>query len=366
MRLTLFFLAAYIPALLCAQEKKRPDVYYEDLRTFKKQVIMFPENTGHIHFANIGFIRVIDARADTAAIGFSQKKFNRAFLVTAPSLRDNAEQLVNDYTSTPSNPSVDTVLMVIRKFWFSDKLDAEGARPRLNDIVDTSVFNSGIVVKIEFYLRKPGGYFPLYRYDSLVGGDSREAMIRTALCASLEKMAAMDADGFATSLRRQQLSWAAIEEFSHRGTALPILTDAARESGVYMTFEEFKNNHPSQKKFSLRRGDLADVLYVEDSTGKEYATRSVWGYCRDKELFIYSAGMFFHLQRICDAFYFYGVKNVNHIEMNMNHNNANPYSPELIVPQVGNEVMMFNTLTQKNYKLVRRPFQLDLESGKIY
>src|ERR1700722_16836351 len=197
------------PAFLSAQGRQKGGAYYEDLRSFKKYSIAFPENTVHIHLAHLSFIHVMDSRADTAAIGFSQKNLNKAFLATIESLRNNAEQFINDYASTVGNGYGDTVLMVIRKFWISDKLDQAGELERLNNIVDASVFRSGIVVKIEFYLQKYAGYFPLYRYDSVVAGDFRRrdfqaSLIRQALCASLEKMSALEEGDFAGITRHKK------------------------------------------------------------------------------------------------------------------------------------------------------------------
>jgi len=242
---------------------------------------------------------------------------------------------------------------------------------RINNIVDTSVFASGIMVKIEFYLKKEMDYFPVYRYDSLIPDESGkgrypDGLLRTGLCRSLDRMSIIDKEGFARITRREKLRWEEVEEFTHRQSELPILSDSVRRSGVYLSFDEFINNRPSRKKFRIQRDYLTDVIYIEDSAGKENVTRNVWRYSENNQLFVMSANIFFHLQRINDAFYFYGIKDLNHIEMNLHHNNTSPDEIEHFFPGLGTDVSEFNAFSQTNYKMVRRPFQLDLDSGEIY
>ena len=358
-----------------------------DVNDFRVKTIDLPAPGSKLLLQNINGISVIDARADTNRVGFMQKKVIDPFSVamnnairnqeeqkinTRPTfvklrngVQHQSEQFVKDYLSFTCNDSLPSVLMVIKKLWLSDELnfDADthsGGSFKGTDSRDS--WTSGVDIKIEFYLKDKANYYPLYRYDSLISepmtiSEYASEFVADALRSSLQKMKQMD-ERISLVKGRKNFSIEEIGLHNQNEFNIPALTDTILKKGVYMTFDEFKNNNPSQTNFEVRKDKLTDNIYIKQPGGTDLAARDVWGYSDGENAFIKSANNFFTLQRAANAFYIFGAKSIKRTESGTS-GAASYYSGGS-----GFAVPYYYTRSRTFVQL--EPFQLDWSTGKLY
>ena len=77
-----------------------------DIAKCKIKKISIAQPLGNIRFTNIANIEVLDARADTTAVGFMQKNTRKPiFVASNNSLKYEAQQFVNSYCNYNKNES---------------------------------------------------------------------------------------------------------------------------------------------------------------------------------------------------------------------------------------------------------------------
>ena len=59
---------------------------------------------------------------------------------------------------------------------------------------------------------------------------------------------------------------------------MPILEDSLQAPGVYLSFEEFKNNNPSIKDFEVTKDKLNDIITTKETNGRQMPPSFAWGY----------------------------------------------------------------------------------------
>ncbi|MFT3934234.1 MAG: hypothetical protein QM726_11500 [Chitinophagaceae bacterium] len=384
MLLTFLFLSFSINAQLSRTHRKENF----DVHRFQTETIQIADAALMLPLKNMQGITVVDARADTAVVGFIQKKtidpilgalnnaavnqteqkINRTptFITLNEGLQLEVARYFKRTIGFPHKENLPGILMVIKKLWMSDELNLDGAvtsgNGRFAGPGAIDVWTSGVDVRIEFYLKDQESYYPLYRYDSVVTkavtvSEYANEFIELALWLSIQKLKQMDSKIEAIK-GRHKFSWQEIAQHNKDCFNMPALTDTVLRKGVYMTFEEFKNNNPSQTSFEIRKDKLIDVIYIKQNDGSDYAPREVWGYCDGENAYIKSANNFFVLQRSANAFYIFGAKSIKRTE---HSNSGTPgyfdNSTTAMVP--------YHYNTSKT-QIQLEPFQLDWSNGKLY
>jgi hypothetical protein len=338
-----------------------------------------PEDTVSIPIRSIS---VVDARPDSAAIGFYQLfKRDPRFIVTQAGLRTESEQYIKKYVHCSKSDSL-SVVIVLKKFWISTDVHKFDNR-KLQDIEeDTSKqISLSLFTNIEFYLFKDSGYYALYRFDSAFSADIKVAiniagniihiagdkpssfaslMIQDALKTSLSKLTTMDLKWNAIVSSKRKFTWHEIEAHEHQIFEIPVLRDNLLVPGVYLTFEEFKSNRPSVTEFEITKDKLNDFIYTKQSDGRQISLVNVWGYCdSSNQIFIRSNHNFFRLQRRQNAFYIYGS---NQTVREIIYHSGGGFVPSAN----GSQQMTGGGTTSEDFTLVLKPFQLDWDTGKLY
>ncbi len=358
-----------------------------DVHKFWVEVVEIAAPVQRVSLKNIQGLKVIDARADTSAIGFMQKKtiepffgsLNNAtqnqteqkinkrptFIALDNGLQKEAGKYVAETISFPVDTSFPGILMVIKKLWLSDELNFNEpaySSGRYSGPASRDIWTSGADVKIEFYLQDKSDYYPLYRYDTVITepmtiSEYAPEFVSMALGLSVQKLQQMDNKITAIKTRRK-FSLQEINQHNENEFNIPVLTDGFLKKGVYMSFDEFKNNNPSQMDYELKQDKLTDIVYIKQPNGTALPARGVWGYCDGKNAFIKSANNFFLLQRSANAFYIFGAKNIKRTETSSS--SAGTYYS-------GNTTVIVPTLYNNSKALVQlEPFQLDWSTGKLY
>ena len=132
---------------------------------------------------------------------------------------------------------------------------------------------------------------------------------------------------------------------------IPILKDGLFKKGVYLSFEEFKNNKPSiveYKEKEMRYKLINTEKYLEDMNGNTIS--NYWSYSDGK---IMRYGMLGNekVYRVQNTFCFF-IKVTGYIVSSGNETFSNSGSG-------------INTTSKRKYE-VWVPFQIDMETGEVY
>ena len=339
-----------------------------DIEKFNLKTISITAQDKKINLSSLAAIHIVDARPDTSTIGLAQNYNQKPYFInTSNYFSMEVGQFVNGYIVCDKSSSL-SVVMVIKKFWISGIQD-KGNSQQFNGLIHDSVSQrvTTLQARIEFYLKNKTDYYALYRFDSTFttarwpSQDAAE-LAEVALKASLSKLFFISSRFPSVFAERRKFSWEEIDLHNKKGFDLPILKDSALVSGVYFSFEDFKNNAPSQKKFELSNDKLAALILIKDPDGKLTPASNAWGYCDGKNLFVRSLSYYFRLQRRENSFYIYGAKRYAHttvfsipgtgiITESISGSSGTSYVP--------------GEATSEGFNMKLRPFELDWDDGQL-
>jgi hypothetical protein len=190
--------------------------------------------------------------------------------------------------------------------------------------------------------------------------DSKEEDKLPFLCFALEEMIEnvsfelyLDSSG-----KKKEMSVADIESYNARMKDIPILRDTIRQ-GVFLTFDEFKNNLPSVTSFSRRKLRKTNITELVDKNGNTilhyYACYDGSTLRIGKPLFSLSKKVletYDVMYRVGDSFQYYEDRIVNGSwEITINNINDHSANIPVYIPQ------HFN---------VNVPRTVDVETGDFY
>lgn len=362
------FLLLISTARALAQKEGSPDKTRVDFSKFSiHRITLHKPSVTFSPGCMFSDIIVEDNRFDTNTLGFMHKgsvdpksviKFKNGFTSEIRNyLITSIDHPVSGYTVSYK------LIGVVKKLWLSDEIFNEEDERYLPD---TKLRKSGIIFRIEFLAEREGLYTPLYRFDTTITGDKNiyqhgNSYIEKVLMLSLSKLGSFTENQI--NQIKSKYSWEEIEQYNQQRFNLPVLTGTLSK-GVYLTFEEFKNNKPSIIDFVIKPDKKNDDIYIKDEQGKEMLMRDLYGYSDGKDIFISSAGNFFRLYRSGNSFNIFGVKSLKKVRSANIAENA--------VAGLGLAAVRWSPAylgkshSGYNYKLRPAPFQLDMETGNIY
>lgn len=253
------------------------------------------------------------------------------------------------------------LIMIIRKLWFSNEIEN-------NEIYETNErlekeFLPGIITRFEFYARQNHQFTILHRYDTIIKITKSLKMDRDELLASIitESLRKTSAINISNKMKTgTKKNWEDVDLFSTQQHKIPILATKFYKKGVYMSYDEFKNNKPSVPHYEVRSGKLGDMLIIKDMNGVTYPIRKIWRFCDGKKIYIMSADNFFPIYFTNNTVYTKATK----ILKRSSGKDAKVLA-YLILPLPLADGFDRSGAFEK-YELLLKPYQLDLESGKLY
>jgi hypothetical protein len=319
MKPSILLTAPLLLTLLAAAQSK------QDSTTSKINLSSLPKSNIRLHlpakadsaFYLFNHFEVIDERPDTARIGVRTNKSGGFLasrdrqLVFNQSAAIEIAGYLNQHFARPDAPC--TALVILRSLWLSDAITIP--RDEISD-KDKEFGKTHIRLKAEVYARKDSLYTPVFRYDTLymekttdydaslkfsysvLDKNLSDLLINLADSAS---WVARDKQGKGRQITRQQ-----INDFNRTRFISPFDNTTTYTRGVYMNFEEFRNNAPSIPDFEIRTENKdQQVLYIKDGSGTPYYSHTAWGYCDGKSVFIMRDGVLCPAWKEGSAFYFY-------------------------------------------------------------
>jgi hypothetical protein len=337
-----------------------------DITKFNTVIIDVKSSESKTQVSHIASIHIVDARPDTLSVGLAQNYNERPYFINVKDNFSNVAQVLIDNEVDYDKTDSLSVVMIVKKFWISGILDKDNTLPLngLNkDTVSQRVTN--LQAKIEFYLKYRSDYYTLYRFDSTFRSSrwpSQDAseMFAAAFKTSLSKLLYASPVLYNMMTGKRKFSLEEIIAHDKKIYDLPILTDTALTAGVYFSFEDFKNNNPSEKHFEISNDKLTSLIFINQPDGKPVAVKDAWGYCDGKNLFVRSLSNYFRLQRRGNSFYIYGSKRYRHktvfsgegiITSTVSGNSGGSYVP--------------GESNSEGFNLKLRPFELDWDDGQL-
>jgi hypothetical protein len=95
----------------------------------------------------------------------------------------------------------------------------------------------------------------------------------------------------------------------HSYRSIPILKETPRK-GVYLTFNQFKNNQPAFADFDVSLSENADAIFVKGKILQDSAIIDAWGFSDGKNTYIRVNSNFFLLLKAADNFEFYSFEEI--------------------------------------------------------
>jgi hypothetical protein len=339
-----------------------------DIQKFNVITIEINPSDKNVQLFHIDSILVVDARPDTLSIGLAQNYNQKPYFINSfHSFSVEAEKFVNNYIIRDGSDSL-SVLMVVKKFWVCGILkkdDNQQLNGLNHDTVSRRVTN--LQAKIEFYLKNRSDYYILYRFDSTLVKDrwaSQDAseLVEATLRASLSKLIGMSPGLQNVPEGKRKFSWDEIELHYNKRFDIPILRDSILVPGVYLSFDDFKNNQPTQKNFELSKDKLTALIFIRQPDGKLFPVKDAWGYCDGRNLFIRSLSNYFLLQRRENSFYIYGSKEFGHKTVF-----SLPNTGAITEAVSGSSGVNYvpGEASSEGFNLKLRPFELDWDDGRL-
>jgi hypothetical protein len=312
-------------------------------------------------------IKILDSRFDTSKMGYiinadilagKKKAFKKMTLQDG--VANAIEMYYNDYYAASFTPNDFELLIVIKRFWISGNSISNNKRV---EVANSGKDNNSIHCKWEYYIGKNGNYLPVKRMDTtfVVKEDSKNYLndelslkrlfyIKKSLHDLIELLDFSNA--IIQYAGQTKKTFTEIQEFNKRMNNIPVLRDSSFKKGVYLSFDDFKNNRPSIIDFQVKKMHYGKLnanteIYLEDMKGETIS--NYWGYY-DGEALRYGMLGNDKMYRIQNTFCFF-IKVVGYTVQQGDEGQYHPSGS--------------NTISKDKYESWV-PFQIDMETGEVY
>jgi hypothetical protein len=361
MKYLLFVLLISACFNLFCQAKK--DILPDGLRN---NLITIAANKNKISGCRFPFsgVKVSDCRFDTSKIGFMRKgdrytrgKYMFKRMIVKSGLQFAVENFYTDYYKDCFSNDSTKLLVLIKRFW-ADPFPDKTVQLQSTDISRESNFD--LYVQVEFLLQRADLYLPVKRVDTVFQlnpsvldheyedfKNKKYSIYEYALAKVFESVNyQLYADRFNDAKSKKTLP--DVERFNKARFNYPVLQDSILKKGVYLSFAEFRNNQPSVPEYKVEKKKQTGYVLYNMTGSDSVQIIKYWG-CSDGEN-IYCGLMHHPLIRAGNTFEFFNDKA-----------EYNTYD----VPVLTSSGYLV-TGSFKVKKNVLEPFQIDMETGKIY
>lgn len=221
----------------------------------------------------IKLIEVLDVRSDTERVGIYTNEFHNPCEIVYDTPIDFLikKTLCNDTAK-------ETVLLVIRNFWINEVQYLEG-KLKHQRLADAALPSTKLTCSIDAFIKHEGKYIPLIQVDTIftdkrnVFNSSRNLTEKALFLIQNKLQEGILANKYWT---KKQTDKEFIEKVYNRRFKIAAITDSTFRKGIFYTWEQFKNNKPIEKEFSIKSNkNEPHSLFIKDEKGNEILTRDV-------------------------------------------------------------------------------------------
>ncbi|MDX2245361.1 MAG: hypothetical protein SF052_01190 [Bacteroidia bacterium] len=257
--------------------------YYEDPAFIKTKIISIKGEAIEIPDRKFNITEVIDARfqADSAFIGIGQKGAHNTNVPL--SLEKSLATSVREYLheQLPAEEGYLPVILRIKRLgvWEQTFTTAELAYIDAELEFLTKVNDKYVRLHTEKVFQKTGGLDVTSSHSRQIGSALAQAIRNYA--QSVEGPGNISEENIVSSIYTPDIP--------------PIVRTNDRKPGIYATFEEFRNNAPSQPAEFIYKPQERQLLFTT-SKGKTRPVRPndpIWGVYHGNQLYIHQLGVFF-------------------------------------------------------------------------
>lgn len=310
----------------------------------------------HPFFKNIS---VLDIRPDTTRIGiylFGAKLQARQFSSADPINSMLEKHLEKNLVNANEGQEL---MILIRKLWLttykrkSDYKDMKNPRPERNDGI-----RSEILFKADCYLKQGDEWVAWMQMDTICyspalinewGGRKLSAVLNDF---TDRLMSANRETGTRPAFNLDVILAKYTNEYNK-----PPYTENKFAKGVYVSFDDFKNNRPSNIQYEIKQEKNFANLYLKDKEGKLYYSQRIWGFCDGEHVYAMLMGNLYSVFRTGNSYYLYGSPFIDQ------RTSSIPIIVPLAIGIAVSEVEM-----EKKQAVVKglTIFSIDMQTGEFY
>ena len=294
-------------------------------------------------------IVVYDYRYDTSKIGYVESGGGSGY--SKIQLKQNWAGALNNYFKKNLDASSSqTLCIVIRSFWMQEGILDELSTKKViqKSVGGKSDYDGNCKAQLDVYVQSGSALQAFFKLDTtfLNFYKFKQKKLEEWFFLPFDSIARkiISSDVPSVLSKRKKLSLEEVSSFYNKRFDLPILKGQLLQKGVFITFEDFKNNKPLLTDLRLEKGKLTDQLYVVQN-GNENLLTEFWGFIDGKDLFIKAGFNVFIAVPQQNTFEVYGGKHISNY-----HNN----------PTQG-DLLKINAM-----KVDRKILQLNMETGEFY
>ena len=351
------FLLTQLVMISFAVAQPLPPQLSPNNKSRNKVIALEEERNDHTTTLPFSAIEIRDIRPDTTKLGFyrSTKDGRHYKYRFSNSAQEHLTTFLNHHFRKNLDASSPNHLVIyVKKLWLSEFDSTE-----LNTH-NTHLRNAWMYLTAEMYLANAGQYHAVYRYDSVLYARKRNnytsgGFIASSLLESMERLHHID---FAKLNNRPTITQAQVDAFN-RQSAMDLASYQPLK-GVYLSFNDFKQNKPAYTDFEIRFEAVADVVYVKESDGQYYPKKNMWGISDGDKVFIRMAHNFFPLYNQQNTWEFYGSAAIDTRFFRM------PVLTGAGSPMAMATVSAAQFTNYEKQLVNMRAFQVDIENGKFY
>ncbi len=248
-------------------------------------------------------IEIADSRFDTIYMGFVQKgAFNRkAPIQLTQSMTDEIRESVSNLIANSTKEN-ETILINVRNFFLSELTSAMSE-------TGTFIFKAGC------YLKQGYTYKFMFSVDTTIvvrAMDVTKKLLRTAneqFGLFVQRAASFDISELDSKTAYSSYEIQHIDETEKK--SIPVYNVDLPQKGLYSSFEDFKNNQPSEanfiEEFSKKTKEPKFFQVREDGTkGKEFLRKNYYAICDGSRLYISTEYGLYPVTKRDYDFYFTG------------------------------------------------------------
>lgn len=252
-------------------------------------------------------IEVLDVRSDTERVGICTNSFRHPCEIV---LDNSIGFLINKKLA--NNTATKTILLVIRNFWINKVQYFEGKLKAQQSVSKAALPSSKFTCSLDAFIKIDEKYFPLTQIDTVFTNTrnvifSSHDFIEKALLLiqhNLEKTILLD-----KYFEKKQTDIAFIKRVYSKRFKISAISDSTFKKGIYYTWEQFKNNQPVTKEFSIKASESEPPsLFIKDENGNEILTRNVFAVNDGSNIYKIHQGFVFPIYRNNNAIYWMGLE----------------------------------------------------------